>query len=385
MELLGNTNSQGKLLYLAKVNFNDKYSFGVVKKIRGQINAFEALGFVVDLIYVKDNTIYLNDKVLKEFSSINDTLDRSLMIFRFYRLVSKNINLDEYGSFYFRFPSMTNAPLLKLLSKLKSKKKKILFEIATFPYEQELTGSIPKRIMLGIDRNYAGKLVDHLDYIITNYPHDMILNIPTIIMGNGINFEKFRNYKVEPDKTRLELISVSSLVFWHGLDRLLKGLKNYYDLNPTFEVHLNIVGEGAEKEKLIYLTKDLGLTNYVHFLGFKSGDELDRAFKSASIGIGTLGIHRKGISTDNSLKTREYIARGIPVILAADDIDIEKGTPFIHHVDPSEDNIDINGILKFYSQLQSDFPDFAVKAKEFAEEKLSWKAKISKVLKNFNN
>ncbi len=53
--------------------------------------------------------------------------------------------------------------------------------------------------------------------------------------------------------------------------------------------------------------------------GPKMGIELDQEFQSADLGMGTLGMHRKGLTSGSVLKLREYTARGIPSVIGYDD------------------------------------------------------------------
>ena len=43
-------------------------------------------------------------------------------------------------------------------------------------------------------------------------------------------------------ENELHLIGVAEIHFWHGFDRLIKGLKEYYAHNPGYKVYFHIVG-----------------------------------------------------------------------------------------------------------------------------------------------
>ena len=108
---------------------------------------------------------------------------------------------------------------------------------------------------------------------------------------------------------------MANLSFWHGYDRMIKGLYNYYQNNNNFPVFLKFIGDGPEKQKLMFLVEKLKLQQYVSFKGKVDGKELDVHFDGMHIGIDVLGMFRRGFNESSSLKAREYCARGIPLFL----------------------------------------------------------------------
>ena len=71
------------------------------------------------------------------------------------------------------------------------------------------------------------------------------------------------------------MIVVSSLYYWHGYDRTIEGLKNYYKGTHSKKVNLYIVGTGPEFVKYEKLIKEYDLENHVFLTGYKSGSALD--------------------------------------------------------------------------------------------------------------
>jgi glycosyltransferase involved in cell wall biosynthesis len=93
-------------------------------------------------------------------------------------------------------------------------------------------------------------------------PHAKALCIP-----NGIDTSKFpfRKSLSSNPYQRLDMLFVGSLANWHGLDRLIRGMKE--KRNNCF---LHIVGDGSEKEQLQNITSSLGLEQNVFFYGLKT-------------------------------------------------------------------------------------------------------------------
>ena len=92
---------------------------------------------------------------------------------------------------------------------------------------------------------------------------------------------------------------------------------DYYDRKEDREVIVHLAGGGNLLDQISRQVKDLGLSSRVVLHGALSQDELDVLFDQCTIAVGSLGLHRRSQNCrDSSLKTREYLAKGIPFIYA---------------------------------------------------------------------
>jgi hypothetical protein len=207
------------------------------------------------------------------------------------------------------------------------------------------------------------------------------LNKHCFTNGNGIEVSSVPIRKTPAfDGKNLELLSVAQVAKWHGLDRLIYGIaenKNH------ISVRLHIVGHGSEISALKKLVSDLALERSVLFYGFKTGEELDAFFDKCHIAVGSLGLHRIGVSEGSILKVREYCARGIPFIYGAMDSDFCEDFPYLVRVAPDESPIDLNVVFSFADRALSD-TEHSVKMREYAKENLDWSIKMKK-LNDFMN
>jgi glycosyltransferase involved in cell wall biosynthesis len=202
---------------------------------------------------------------------------------------------------------------------------------------------------------------------------------PHITIGNGIDVQSVPLRQI-PDISNQEinLLCTANVNRWHGLDRLLKGIASYR--GPTF-ITLHIAGDGPELIYLKELTKNLEISDKVLFHGFQSGSDLDNLFNQCHLGVGSLGIHRKGLTQTSELKAREYCARGIPYIIACSDPDFPDNYPYILHIPPDESPVNIEQLIQFAQYVYSD-PNHPRKMREFASKYLDWSVKM-KTLKAF--
>ena len=62
------------------------------------------------------------------------------------------------------------------------------------------------------------------------------------------------------------------------------------------------------------MASQLHLEEYVFFYGSQAGKELDLIYDKADAGLGFFGLYKDKMSTISSLKSVEYLAKGLPVI-----------------------------------------------------------------------
>ena len=97
------------------------------------------------------------------------------------------------------------------------------------------------------------------------------------------------------------------------------------------------------------------LNEYVHFVGSRIGSELNLIMDKADIGVSSLALFRAGGGHD-PIKTKEFIARGIPVILGYEDKLVDMNLPYIMKVNEyhlhSLSLYKVNSYLQVYLHIQ---------------------------------
>ena len=360
--------------YIVKRNIMLNHTAGVDKKVIAQNEAFQYLGADMDLYSICGNSICKNDE------SIYSGIDKLKGIFKnkiFYTIVFKKIKEEKYDFIYFRYAYAT--PLfIKFISKLKQKdlSLKIVVEIPTYPYKGEVV-DLKRFILNQIDKTGIPHLKKYVDRIVTFYGQNEIHGISTIRMGNGIDTSKVSmlTNKNKKQEKKIILVAVADLKFFHGYDRVIQGLAS----NMTeYKVEFNVVGEGPELSILKKLVEQLGVQHLVNFHGFKAGKDLEEIVESSDIAVSTLGMHRKGLFRDSSLKTREYCTMGIPFILSSPDSDFEENFEYQLKIPQDDSNLNIDDVVKFYNKMKGkNYNKFLYL---YAMKNLDWKVKLKKVL-----
>jgi len=169
------------------------------------------------------------------------------------------------------------------------------------------------------------------------------------------------------------------LVPYDGTDRLLKGLANY---NGGINVKLYLVGSSFPDEKK--MVDELNLKNKVFFTGKLVGDELTNMLNTCHLSIGTLAIHRKNQKEGSVLRVNESLARGIPVIVAYEDMELnsdEGFKPFYYKLPADDSVIDIQDLCDFADRTYS-LKDNHLEIRALAKKNIDYNLKIAQSIKH---
>ena len=359
---------------------------GISKKILAQVNALKYHGLKVALSHLKVDAKnkfsgrYVDEKIIDKYSDIS-------FISKFqrrcnYKNLYKYIVTNEIKLVYIRYIHFANPFFISFLKKLKKKGVIILVEIPTYPYDQEYQNvHFTSKIAFIIETLYRNKFKNYVTRVITLSHDTTIFEIPAIEISNGIDPGSINIAPKRKPDGEINLVGAATISLWHGYDRVIEGLYNYYKEGKTNnkKVFFHIAGDSSGKESVRYkeLVKKYNLSKYVIFHGKKSGKELDAFFNMADIAVGSLGCHRIGINYIKSIKNREYCARGIPFFYSEIDKDFE-GKDFIFKVMANDDPINIKEIINFVLNNKFD----ATKIRDYAFEHLTWNRQFEKVLQD---
>lgn len=206
------------------------------------------------------------------------------------------------------------------------------------------------------------------------------LNRKTKLIANGIDVEAipFRNTIPPWSDDNFVMIAVGALAPWHGFDRVIRGIARYLNSSQkrdNINIRLIIVGDGESRKTLEKLVVELQVDKNVSFAGFQTGVALDNLFDQSHVAIASLGLFRIGLNTASVLKSREYTARGLPFISAGTDIDFDPPPDFVFNVDNSDELIDIENLMQWYSVLVGKNV-IGAEIREFAKNHLDFDKKI---------
>ena len=371
-----------KILFLVYHGFSDES--GISKKIHYQVKGLRQNGHEVHLCYYDFDSRghrcrYVDDNVIADYGlgAMAALRSRTQLDCIYYYCIDNGIEMVYARSF------MNASPVLvRLFGKLNKQDIKCVTEIPTYPYDQEFKGyPLKYKIPLYIDKMFRRALSAKMEAIVTFSNKESIFGKRTICISNGIDLDSIplHNPKKQQD---IHFIAVAEIHYWHGFDRLVAGLGEYYKSNPNGrKVYFHVVGWEDDRGTTSngYLTveqmaRKYGIEKYVINHGKLFGDKLDEMFNQCVFAIGSLGRHRSGITEIKTLKNREYAARGISFIYSENDSDFDD-KPYIIKAPADESPINVGEIINYI-----DSHDFNPAEIRKTVEHLSWKYQMEKVI-----
>lgn len=312
---------------------------GVEKKINYEIKAFKSSGINVEKVVVKKNNILIR---LLPFQGK----------FRWRQYSAAR----GVSAIYIR-NGFSSYPFISMLKKIRKNNEnvKIILEIGMYPYDKEFVGPF-KKLLLTRDRIYRRLLKKYIDRVTINTPFEEAFGIKTIQFVNPIDVGSItipQRLDYRKDNT-INLLAVASLAFYYGYDRMIRGIANYYRMGGYSETNIifHVVGDGAILSELKEMSTKLGVDEHIVFYGFKQGKELENIYEIADIGIDVFGGHRKDDYYFGTIKSREYMSKGIPFITEYPiPEDIKPISKYILKVPADESDIDIESIIKFFQNI----------------------------------
>lgn len=284
---------------------------------------------------------------------------------------------------YFRRPDAITKPLLKFLRKIKEENQniKVVMEIPNFPYDQELGLSLINKPLLIKDRFNRMKLRKYVDKIAVQNNIDKIYGIQTLCFTNGIKIDEIKirrpeNYSYDE---KINICAVASLEPWQGYERIIRGLSDYYNNGGKREININIAGSGSELEFYKNMVKENNLSERIKFWGRLSKDKLEKVYNESDLALDAFGRYKTGNILSTSLKSREYLAKGLPIITGCKtDILTDNFKYYIEFPNDSS-NISFETIVSFYDELykNKNKRELIKEIREYAKSKCD----ISKMVK----
>lgn len=356
---------------------------GISKKIFGQVKGLRQCGAEVKLCYYEvldsGHRAWLVDgEIIADLGKGPWAKSRKRWDFRG---LTAYVSSERFDLIYMRSYHNSSPFLINAVRKFRQTGAKVVMEIPTYPYDQEYIRLIDK-IMQVPDRFFRKAMASVLDGIVTFTEEEEIFGAKTIKISNGIDLDELPlRVKKNHEEYEIHLLGVAEIHFWHGFDRVIKGLGIYYKGNPTCKVFFNIVGNlsGAREQNEIFSAIEAaGVQEYVFLHGALWGKKLDLMFDQADFAIGSLARHRSGITFIRTLKTREYAARGIPFMYSEIDSDFED-KPYVLKAKPDESPIDIEQIVSYCSSV--DWEPLSIRNDVY---ELSWRNQMKKVIDHLN-
>jgi hypothetical protein len=210
-----------------------------------------------------------------------------------------------------------------------------------------------------------------------------------VVASNGYEFEGVEPLKYKEIKNEVKLIMlVGCSSPWHGIERICNSIKQYKG-NKKVVVDVFGINSDDTYAKKYAIKSESGELN---FLGYLKVSEVKTKLIGYHGGMSTMQLYLKGLNEAASLKTREYLSYGLPVVYGYSDSDIESNKIIKKNCIQFPNNsslIDFNRVImtledlyknkNIYNDISSTAKqtiNYAVKAKELINNLKNWANKV---------
>ena len=309
--------------YFLPDSFKNDAKTSIHPKFDCQINALTKLGYQCTFIGIDGKgNIY---KICNEKERLGKIRLYCLPLIRqyfgykcLYRHAAKISKKEKFDLVYVRnCPNTFNYP--KMMKVLRTNCDNVVVEIPTYPSNQEVAHE--KRLWIRLIHPFVNFIEKQSSkyvrlYALIGESSSSFRGQPAINIINGTNVDGKKEHTKKTIDSDIHMIALAEMAHYHGYDRIIEGLKLYYEKKPKVNFYFHMVGTDVDGSlsKWMKMAKDYGLSKYVFSEGFMKGKTLDDFFDRCDIACGSMGGFRRGTHFAFDLKNAEYLSRGIPFV-----------------------------------------------------------------------
>lgn len=359
-----------RLLYFTAVEIVDGKLDGVAKKVLSQCRAFEKRfgeGNVYYTAFVEDGyaSQRLSTTEAREYFNLGSAKQRRLKLKAIYPQLLRFVIENGIDSVYFRSPGL-DIYTHRLFKEFRKNGVSTILEIPTWPFWSEKKREIKEAFACGFAKGAlkavgaigywteSRRLVGLVDSIVTFADVEQIWGLPAFGLSNGYDFDSVPTLKTSAYGKELKFVVAATLRRNHGIDRMIKAVARY---RGTIPISFHIAGEGDASAELRELAKELDvLDRSVFFHGYVYGQELVDLYEECDVGVSALGFHRYGVFDCSPLKTKEYLAFGLPCLGTDSEKDIMRtsASRFFYAVSSDEEPIALDAAVEYFCRLKQE-------------------------------
>ena len=361
-------------------------------KFDDQISAMRSLGFVcINVAVGKDGVYYIIDGEKHLFKRIK----KMSAFFYHYQCYKEIYNLAVFLSRQYKIEMayIRNCPTvftyIKMMKNLKKNVGNVVVEIPTYPSKDEVKASkkISDKLFypyLSFIEKQASKYVDL--FVLIGKKADTFRGKKAINIINGTNISGYKAHSKRNPDGFFHIICLAGMNHYHGFDRLILSLIDYYERGNVKNVFIHLVGPDVDGSlsKWMKMANNSVVSGYVLEEGPMRGKALDDMFDKCDFACGSLGLFRKKMRTGFDLKCAEYMSRGIPFICCNFTDSFFSNIPHCYSkVSEDESLISFDDIYNFMS-IEALEENATEDLRNYAK-KLNWESQFSKILDNLRH
>lgn len=358
-----------KVVYLIDQDIKQGKTTGIITKVKGQVSGWGELGTSVRVISLYSFKVY-NEKLELLDDSKSFRIKKHGRFYTLFRMFYSTLKLSKYlrKNSDFDLIYTRQRPWMPFFSSV-LKRKPTVIEINAFDESEYKVISnlmyrvnhLTRNMFYPLARGFLGVTKE----LAVGYEEEFFK--PSCAIGNGIDTERFE--VLYPDNKRPKICFIGSPGFlWHGFDKVL------YLANTLKNIDFHIVGmDGENSENII-------------FHGYLPLEKAKVIVGSCDVGLCSLSLYINSLTESTPLKSRQYLAQGLPIIYAYNDSDLSGKENFALKIPNSEDNVSssIDAIQKFVLEAHNS-EKLRVEARKFAENVLDVRVKESRRIMFFKS
>jgi glycosyltransferase involved in cell wall biosynthesis len=318
-------NSMRKIAYT--LLWSADWGSGILKKVVGQVRPWIETGYDVHMFMVaygrEDDIIarvrQINPAIRLSVRSCRSMLDRIIQYQRLLPLVMAWNPDIIYHRFAGYFPAV--ATLARHFP--------TVFEINTDDLHEYALDRRYRHWYNLLTRDWLLSRGQGMVYISGDFaklPHFARFGQPSVIIGNGIDLSLYEPLPAPANEVPRLVYIGSPHQPWHGVDKIV----TLAVACPEWQ--FDIIGSKAD---------EVGhrLPPNVQMHGFLARKDYEPLFAQADVALGTLALHRNGFNESSPLKNGEYLAFGLPLVVAHHETNFPQPPPFILQIPNTPDNV----------------------------------------------
>lgn len=181
---------------------------------------------------------------------------------------------------------------------------------------EQLTGKVSANQVRGV----IGVTPEIADYVCEVHK----VNKPKFFYPNGIDVDSVEMLSDNRNEDINAAFICGTFSSWHGLEELIDSTSDY---SGKGKVNIHLIGKLSQKQRQLINKLQSSSLHYVCH-GFLEPKDYRTILNKCDFGIGSISLYKKGLTEAVTLKVREYLAMGLPVIASHKDAALPDDHPY---------------------------------------------------------
>lgn len=300
---------------------NPYHDDGILKKIRSQADAWTASGATVGIFCLSSDDPSATSAPLEPVGEVvhyrNPFVGRLIATTRLCRAVGRWAPDVVYLRYTPLFPPPVR--LLRAIPTVIEINSDDRAEYLSKSRNKAVLNDVSRRILFAHAKGFACVTPELADRVAPKSEQ-----VRKVVISNGISLGRAQPLTPATNE-RPRLVYMGAWAPWHGVDKIIA----LADALPEFD--FDFIGFEPPIHRV--------LPSNIRTHGFCHQQQYESILADSDVAVGTLALHRLGMSQATPLKTREYLLWGLPIVIGYDDPDFRDKPWFLLQLPNTERNV----------------------------------------------